>query len=680
MYSSKNKLLEINIMKRIIITTLCALACLASAIAQIGYRQDDITYSLNTDKSGNNYAIALYNLNKDRSNVVIPETITFEGTDYTVTEIGDEAFANNAYLESVSLPNTLLRIGDKAFYLCGYYRGYLTINWPESLTYIGKAAFRRTKITTVKIPGTVQIISDEAFKECIYLKTVDIGYGVKSIGAFAFNLCSEIQSITIPSSVETIGDYAFCNCQALKSFNLDSENIRYIGIQAFYNCKLENISLPNSLTTICDRAFANNTLPYEIFIPENVTKVGQGVFSGCSRLKRIAAPSRLKPTSGKWFDSEFNSICWYDDDAIISKRGIIYSADYSRLVFVPSAYPGVLNIPSSTTSIGAYAAYQCSHMLQVKLPTSLKEIEPYAFSQATGLGSVDLPDIKYIGQSAFYDTFISDLSINENIDSIGYHAFYGLCDFIFPLGTSADIMKGAFCCLYKFACGNDFDYEKVVDNSVGYNNPPYRPVFYDEIDIVEDGMIFNSSKNIIKYASYTTVTTEYTIPASVTEIGDNAFYSCTKLSTLTIPEGVKSIGKNTFGDCMIETLHLPASLTSIGSNAFVFYPYSNSNPSIYYNSTVPMSGDKNIFKASDYNEAILYIPKGTSGKFLITSPWMYFRNIQEIDFSGIDGVESDECGDAPVEYYNLQGIRVENPESGLYIRRQGNKSTKVYIP
>lgn len=59
-------------MKRIIITTLCALACLASAIAQIGYRQYDITYSLNTDKSGNNYAIALYNLNKDRSNVVIP--------------------------------------------------------------------------------------------------------------------------------------------------------------------------------------------------------------------------------------------------------------------------------------------------------------------------------------------------------------------------------------------------------------------------------------------------------------------------------------------------------------------------------------------------------------------------------------------------------------------------------
>lgn len=74
------------------------------------------------------------------------------------------------------------------------------------------------------------------------------------------------------------------------------------------------------------------------------------------------------------------------------------------------------------------------------------------------------------------------------------------------------------------------------------------------------------------------------------------------------------------------------------------------------------------------------MPKGSSDNFLLVSPWMYFHNIQEIDFAGFDGVESDECGDAPVEYYNLQGIRVENPESGLYIRRQGNKSTKVYIP
>ena len=170
----------------------------------------------------------------------------------------------------------------------------------------------------------------------------------------------------------------------------------------------------------------------------------------------------------------------------------------------------------------------------------------------------------------------------------------------------------------------------------------------------------------------------YTIPESVTEIGDNAFYYCNKLSTLIVPEGVESIGENAFDECPLKILHLPGSISAIGLEAF--YRSSNSPiEKIYYNATEPVSGDKNIFTQKSYENTTLYIPKGTSGKFLLVSPWMYFRNIQEIDFSGIDGVESDEYGDAPVEYYNLQGIRVENPEPGLYIRRQGDKSTKVYI-
>ena len=142
---------------------------------------------------------------------------------------------------------------------------------------------------------------------------------------------------------------------------------------------------------------------------------------------------------------------------------------------------------------------------------------------------------------------------------------------------------------------------------------------------------------------------------------------------------MKSIGKNAFVNCTLKSLHIPASITSIGSGAF-YSGYYNTKTDIYYNTAAPISGDKSIFSNQEYNNSTLYIPKGASGKFLLISPWMYFRNIQEIDFSGIDGVESDECGDAPVEYYNLQGIRVENPSSGFYIRRQGNKSTKVYIP
>lgn len=684
-------------MNKTILTIVCTLSCIMSAVAQIGYRQDDITYCLNTDESGNNYAIVLNNTNKKRSNVVIPETITYDGNDYVVTEIGDEAFYCNTYLESVTLPNTIRQIGDSAFLRCGstLYLKNLSINLPESLTHIGKAAFKSTSLKSIKIPGTVQHISDEAFRDCRELRTADIGYGTKSIGALAFNFCLYLDYVTIPSSVETIGNFAFLNCLFLKTLNLKgvqhigiqafrltalsdvvlSDNLDFIGSWAFGDCKFKNISLPSSLTTIGDHAFENNTLLEGVCIPKNVTTIGKEIFSGCSILRRIAVPIRFKPNSSQCFPN-INAICWYGDDAEISDEGIIYSANYSRLVYVPKTYTGVLDIPSSTTSIGAYAAYRCTDISEMNLPTSLKEIEPYAFYYTPGFTKVDLPNIKYIGEYAFYDTPVRYLSINENIDSIGKYAFfYYPQDFIFPLGISATTMQNAFNGLYKFACNKTFDYETVIYRIEDFS-PPYVPVFYDETDIVENGIIFNSAKNIIKYASNQSIPTEYTIPAHITEIADNAFYHCLGLRTLSIPEGVKSIGENAFKECRIETLHIPASITSIGSGAFITALV---NPNIYYNTAAPISANKNIFSASEYDNSILYIPKGTLSKFLLKSPWMYFRNIQEIDFSGIDGVESDECSDAPVEYYNLQGMRVENPTSGIYIRRQGSKTSKVFL-
>ena len=59
------------------------------------------------------------------------------------------------------------------------------------------------------------------------------------------------------------------------------------------------------------------------------------------------------------------------------------------------------------------------------------------------------------------------------------------------------------------------------------------------------------------------------------------------------------------------------------------------------------------------------------------APSLYVTNFEKVTSTGIDGVIVDE--NAPVEYYNLQGVRVANPENGLYIRRQGNKATKVLV-
>lgn len=702
-------------MKKRILTTLCAVTCIMSAIAQIGYRQDDITYRLSTDSSGNHYAAVIGNTLTSNTDVVIPEIITYEGNNYEVTDIDNNAFSECAYLRDISLPNTLRHIGDSAFYKSKILSQEVIL--PESLTSIGISAFAYTNISEINIPGTIQKIPDTAFYACENLTTANIGQGIVSIGKDAFSFCKKLRTVNMPSTVETIGSKAFSYCEHLGTIKLEnvkqigrgafmycgvlsdvdlrnveiienvtfdmclflsniifSENLKSIGSYAFYQCSFENLILPHSLISIGDHAFNYNRSLTDVFIPENVTTIGFAAFYGTDKLKRAAAPAILKPNCDQWIYPP--AVCWYEDNDFVSKDCIIYSNDYSKLIYVPKTYAGAIDIPSTVTTIGKYAMYNCSSITEINVPTSVEAIEPFAFYGARGLTTANLPNIKFISQKAFYSSSLKHLSIGEGVDSIGTEAFKytGLRDLIFPLDISG-VKDAAFYKLLKFACSSDFNYEKAIYQYSPYGSTSYVPVFYDKTDIIEDGMILNEDRSVIKYMS-TDLTGDFTVPESVSTIGPNAFRFCSNLSSLVLPEGVEQIGENAFGSCTsLKTVHVPASVSSFGSSAF----YESNIEKVYYNTSAPVAANKNLFSQDCYNNATLYIPKGTTGKFLLTSPWMYFRNIQEIDFAGIDGVESDDCDDAPVEYYNLQGMKVENPTSGIYIRRQGSKTSKVFI-
>ena len=119
--------------------------------------------------------------------VVIPSTITHNGTKYSVTGIGACAFNNCLRLRAVAIPNSVKSIGDKAFAKCN---GLTSFTIPESVTSIGKKAFYLcTDINSINIPNSVQ-----------------------SIGSHAFFGCSSLTSITIPYSVTCIGDSTFYEC------------------------------------------------------------------------------------------------------------------------------------------------------------------------------------------------------------------------------------------------------------------------------------------------------------------------------------------------------------------------------------------------------------------------------------------------------------------------------------
>ena len=84
-----------------------------------------------------------------------------------------------------------------------------------------------------------------------------------------------------------------------------------------------------------------------------------------------------------------------------------------------------------------------------------------------------------------------------------------------------------------------------------------------------NGILFNKEKTRLILYPDGKKNTEYTVPSSVTSIGDSAFRECRSLSSIEIPEGVTSIGAYAFCECTsLSSIEIPSSVTSIGSDAF----------------------------------------------------------------------------------------------------------------
>ena len=122
--------------------------------------------------------------------ILIPNTITFDGQNYTVTEIGYEAFYNCDSLESIVLPDSVTSIEEFAFQWCANLK---SITLPDGITEIGGGAFYG----------------------CTSLKKITIPDGLTEIGWNAFEGCTSLESVMIPDSVTSIGDNAFLDCENL---------------------------------------------------------------------------------------------------------------------------------------------------------------------------------------------------------------------------------------------------------------------------------------------------------------------------------------------------------------------------------------------------------------------------------------------------------------------------------
>ena len=134
--------------------------------------------------------------------VVIPSPVTYSGTTYSVTSIGDSAFRGCSGLTSITIPNSVTSIGSEAFRGC-------------------------SGLTSITIPNSVTSIGSEAFQYCSGLTSVSIPNSVTSIGDYAFYGCSGLTSVSIPNSVTFISGAVFSGCSGLESIVIESGNSKY---------------------------------------------------------------------------------------------------------------------------------------------------------------------------------------------------------------------------------------------------------------------------------------------------------------------------------------------------------------------------------------------------------------------------------------------------------------------
>jgi len=213
------------------------------------------------------------------TDIIIPSTIN--GVD--VTSIGDYAFYDRTNDVGVGLTSVVI---------------------PNSVTSIGKSAFRVNNLTSITIPNSVTSISSHVFYGN-KLNHAVIPNSVTSIGTYAFHY-NEITSVVIPNNIAVLSNYVFCKNKI--SGIIIPNNITSIELAALADNQLTNIVVPNSVTTIGESAFKTNQLTSAI-IGNNVNTIGNAAFSQNNDLTEIKVLGKNDASEFTSLGTSWNGTC-----------------------------------------------------------------------------------------------------------------------------------------------------------------------------------------------------------------------------------------------------------------------------------------------------------------------------------------------------------------------------------
>ncbi len=425
--------------------------------------------------------------------VEIPQTVIYNGQEYTVTEV--ECFwSKNVNVTKVTLPLTVRKISGYGYYYGDIKENNLgSINFPESLCEIGNNSFAKSKLKEVIISSTSNIdIGQQAFCDCTQLTSVSIN----SVGACAlswgtFQNCTALTTVVLSGGLKTLNDKTFYGCSSLENVTLPT-NLHTIGAGVFQDCSnLESITLPSSLKKINKEAFKNCVSLVSASLPSGVTEIKESTFQGCTSLTSVGDMGNITKVG----DYAFNGCKNLSFESVTSPVEEIGNYAFNNCIKLT-----FLDLSTSPLqSIGNYAFNNCVALITIKLPNSLSSIGDYAFNgcvKLNDIGDRSLINLQTIGAYAFSGcSALTSFFFSNTLASMGENAFNG-CTGLTSISTSME--------------------------TIGSH-------------------AFSGCENIA----------EVELLEGVVTIGEEAFADLPKLVSISFPSTVENIGKKAFYNCQL---------------------------------------------------------------------------------------------------------------------------------
>lgn len=535
----------------------------------------------------------------------IPSVLSKDGIDYSVTSIASYAFKGCDNLHTVTIPESIITIGDAAFRYCASLTS-LTFNavnciscgtnspaFPSTISNltIGNGVtkipdyflYNGSKIESLIIPNSVTMIGKYAFYDNTNLKSLTLGSGLLSIGekAFSFEDNNSSSKIQIPK-VFWLSNTPPTNCEAVSALKNYVTNDQYkLANQVkyqFLSSKFEvdgAIYVPISPSDrTCDVVDCNYQLSDgDVVISDKVTNRGVELTV-----------------------LNVNDYSFYGNNTISSLT--LGNMDSTTNEELPSGSPET-NEPTELT-VGKYAFYGCSALGNASIGAGIKSIPEYGFANCPSLNNLTIPsEVRTIDNYAFSGcSSLANLSFEG-----GEQSDDATADNILQLGSNGKDPLFSDCPLDKVYIGRKLSYKTSSD--YGYS-PFYQNTHLSSVEIND----------------------------AETEIYDKEFFGCNSMKTVKIGNGVTKIGAGSFSGCSsLDYASFGYNVATIGDGAFAecaalknFYSYAI---------VPPVCGSQALDDINKW-ECNLFVPAESSDQYKTADQWKEFFFINEHDAVAVE--------------------------------------------